>query len=191
MNKTVILTLLCIVYFLASAYPAEETKQKTLTGIEVLSGFGSSNLHRQSTYKVIPLSLSFDFNLKNLARKITIKQLLQFQLESFLSPVYSPKANLETGATFWLKAGLFPETWKLQPYFKVGLGLLYMTMHTFEQSTQFNFTEQGGLGFHYYLTQNTAFTLEGRYRHVSNAAIKEPNRGINAYFVNTGISYRF
>jgi predicted porin len=87
--------------------------------------------------------------------------------------------------------GLVPETWKFQPYFKLGAGLLYMTLHTREQSTQFNFTEQCALGIHYYFTKNTAFTLEGRWRHLSNSGIKHPNHGINTCFINTGVSYKF
>jgi predicted porin len=66
-----------------------------------------------------------------------------------------------------------------------------MTQHTREQSTQFNFTEQTGIGIHYFFRKNTAFTLQGRYRHLSNASIKHPNTGINTQFVIAGFSYQF
>jgi hypothetical protein len=66
-----------------------------------------------------------------------------------------------------------------------------MTLHTRQQSTQFNFTEHLGAGMHYFFGKNTAFTLEGRARHLSNASIKEPNKGIDSYFVLAGILYQF
>ena len=122
---------------------------------------------------------------------LDLKQLLQFQIEQFIGFITSPRNNFETGTNFWLKIGFFPDTWKFQPYGKVGSGLDYMTLHTRDQSTQINFTEQFALGMHYYITENTAFTLESRMRHLSNCGIKEPNHGINSYSLLTGISYKF
>jgi len=195
MRKTIVLLLLSgFIFFLSNASLAEETDQKSLVGVEFLTGFGWSKLtHDQGNYNMVPLSVAFDFNLKNLTKKINFnpEQLLEFQIEPFLGFISSPKNNFETGTVFWLKLGFFPATWKFQPYAKLGAGLDYMTLHTREQSTRFNFTEQGALGMHYYFTANTAFTLEGRWRHLSNAGISEPNHGINTYSVNTGIAYKF
>ncbi len=172
---------------------AKETKTKSLESIDILTGFGWGKLKEKGNHNLIPFSIAFNFNLKNLTQKINFKPraLMQFQLEPFLSLVTRPDNNIETGASFWLKMGLLPETSKFQPYFKLGAGLLYMTQHTREQATQFNFTEQLALGMHYYFCKNTALTLEGRWRHLSNSSIKHPNHGINTYFVLTGISYRF
>lgn len=174
--------------------PVESAKKGSLQAIEVLTGFSWGNLvNGQKNYNFIPISVSFDFNLKELTKKIKFnpKQLLQFQIEPFLGFISSPKSNFEGGTNFWLKIGLFPDDWKIQPYGKIGVGLDYMTLHTQEQSTQFNFTEQAGLGLHYYFTKNTALTVEGRMRHLSNASIKQPNHGINSYYGLAGISYRF
>jgi opacity protein-like surface antigen len=69
--------------------------------------------------------------------------------------------------------------------------MLYMTQHTLEQGTQFNFLEQGAAGAHYYLNNNLAITADYRFRHVSNAGIDEPNGGINTSFFLLGATYRF
>jgi predicted porin len=69
--------------------------------------------------------------------------------------------------------------------------MVYMTNHTPEQSTQFNFISSGGFGAHYFFTKNTALTLEGRIRHLSNAGIKQPNHGINTYLALAGIAYKY
>ena len=172
----------------------EEKNPKTFEGIEFLAGFSSGELTRgQRSYMMAPVSVAFDFNLKNLTKKLGFNpvQLLQFQIEQFLGLITSPKNNLETGTILWLKMGFFPDTWKFQPYAKLGVGLNYMTAHIRDQSTQFDFTEQAALGMHYYFTKNTALTLEGRIRHLSNAGIKEPNHGFNSYSLLTGVSYRF
>lgn len=194
MKKTVILAaLLGFVFFSASVSSAEETKQENLRGIEFLTGFGWGKLKGQAGYNLVPFSVAFDFDLKGLAEKINFepKQLLQFQIEPFIGFISRPRNDLETGTIFWLKMGFTPETWKFQPYAKLGAGLDYMSLHTREQSTQFNFTEQCALGLHYFFAANTAFTLEGRWRHLSNSGISEPNHGINSYSINSGIAYRF
>ena len=196
MKKNITLVLLSGFIFLFSgmSLAAQETQSKNLEAIEFLSGFGWGKLTwNQGNYNMVPLSVAFDFNLKNLTQKINFNpaQLLQLQIEPFLGYITSPKNNFETGMIFWLKMGLLPETSKFQPYGKLGVGLDYMTLHTREQSTQFNFTEQCSLGMHYYFTAHTAFTLEGRWRHLSNSGISEPNHGINSYPVNTGIAYKF
>jgi len=182
---------LILILALHSLCSAQENK--TLVGIDILTGFGWGKLRAQDNYKLTPLSVAFSFDLKPLVQKIKLnpKSLIHLQVEPFLNTVNDPRSNLETGASFWLKLGLLGEESKLQPYFKIGAGLLYMTQHTREQATQFNFTEQIGVGTHYYFSKNTALTLEGRWRHLSNAGIKHPNQGINTYFVLTGISYKF
>jgi hypothetical protein len=172
---------------------AGEAKPKCFEGVEYLSGFAWGKLHAKKSYHLVPFIVDFDFDLKPLTKKLNFNpsQLLQFQLEPFISLVTNPDTNIETGTSFLLKMGILPQTWKFQPYIKAGVGMVYMTQHTKEQSTQFNFIEQGGLGFHYFFRKNTAFTLEGRFRHLSNAGIDHPNTGINTYFAVAGITQRF
>ncbi|MCX5701974.1 MAG: acyloxyacyl hydrolase [Candidatus Omnitrophica bacterium] len=168
-------------------------KSKNIQGIEFLTGYGLAKLDLQGSYRVIPLFIDFDFDLKTLTQKIGINPpgLLQFVLEPFLFYAFDPHSNAEIGNNFLLKIGFLPMDAKLQPYFKGGLGLLYMSQHTREQSTQFNFNEHAGIGIHYFFKKNTAFTLEYRYRHASNAGIKQPNSGINTNFIICGISQSF
>ncbi len=171
----------------------EKLKPKCLEAVEFLSGFGWGKLRAKESYHLNPFIVGFDFNLKKLTQKFNFNppQLIQFQVEPFISFVSSPDANVEIGTSFALKVGILPQTAKFQPYLKTSLGMLYMSQHTNEQATQFNFIEYGGLGLHYFFRKGTAFTLEGRYRHLSNSGIDHPNQGINTYFVVAGISYQF
>ncbi len=141
----------------------------------------------------MPLALDFDFNIKPLTKKVGLNPpgLVQFQIEPFLSFVIQPEANIEVGNSFLLKLGLLPETSKFQPYIKSGVGMIWMSQHTLDQSTQFNFLLHFGSGLHYFFSKENAFTLEYRFRHLSNASIKQPNRGIDAHSALLGLTRLF
>ena len=168
-------------------------KPKPFTGIEFLTGYGLAKLHSQGSYRITPLFIDLDVNLKpSLPRKLsTYPGLVQFVYEPFVSYAFQPDTNIEVGNNFLLKIVILPETSRFQPYLKGGVGFLYMSQHSSEQSTQFNFNEYGGIGMHYFFKKDIAFTLEYRYRHISNGDIKRPNSGINSNFVLCGVSLLF
>jgi hypothetical protein len=168
-------------------------KPKYLSGIDFLTGFGWGKLKDQGKYQLIPFKVAFNFDFKHLFPNLSAKwrPLFQFQVGPYLAFIYEPHSNAEIGTSFSLKLGLLPETSKFQPYIKAGTGMVYMTQHTREQSTQFNFIDHGGLGMHYFFNKEAAFTLEGCYRHLSNAGIDHPNHGINTYFATAGITKKF
>jgi len=191
MKKYLFLTLVVLFLISNSAHAEEETR--TFQGIEVLTGYAWGDLKRDKEYCLYPLILDLDFNLKKLTQKIGLNPpiLMQFQLEPYISGVSSPNANVEVGSGFALKFGILPESFAIQPYIKAAAGVLYMSQHTIEQSTQFNFYEYGGAGAHWYFNKNWGLTVEYRFRHLSNSGIKQPNSGINNQFALGGISYKF
>ena len=97
---------------------------------------------------------------------------------------------MEFGLAFLIKYG-FPFTEKLYPFIEVGTGPYYMTWSTNTQSTQFNFDSQAGLGILYFFENHWAVNTAFRYRHVSNAAIKKPNGGIESLVSLLGFSYYY
>jgi len=194
MRKIILLLTLGLALTLSKlSFADEEPKTKTLQGVEVLTGFGWGKLQGKDNYNLVPISVAFNFDLKPITQKmkLNLKQSFQFQIEPFFGIVTQPESNIETGTSLWLKMGLVPDSWRLQPYAKIGAGIAYMTQHTNEQGTQFNFIEHVGAGLEYSLTKNTSLIIEGRWRHLSNASIKDPNHGINSYFALTGVSYKF
>lgn len=172
---------------------AGASKEKSLVAVEFLTGYSWGDLKRKEDYSFHPFLVAFDFNLKPLTKKIGFnpRSLVQFQIEPFLGYISSPDSNFEMGTSFFFKFGFLPQTSKIQPYIKAGVGLDYMTLHTREQSTQFNFISTGAVGTHIFFKKNVALTLEGRYRHLSNASIDDPNTGINTYWGTVGILYQF
>jgi hypothetical protein len=170
-----------------------EEQPKNLQGIEFLLGYNRGELSQKQDYRFINFAVALDFNLKSLTRKIGFNPacLVQFQIEPFLGFVVQPESNIEAGTSFLFKLGLLPETWKFQPYIKGGTGMVLMSQHTLEQSTQFNFISSAGAGLHYFFKQGAAFTLEYRFRHTSNASMKQPNRGIDTHSYLFGITHLF
>lgn len=164
----------------------------TLKSIEVMGGYFSTSIREREDYQVIPLFISFGFSLKSLEEKIGFnpKGILEFQIEPFLNPVLSPENNLELGVSFFFKY-IFPLNKKVAPYIKMGAGPSYLTQHLREQGTQINFVEQVGAGISVFLKDNFSFNWEYRYRHLSNAGIKYPNKGVEAYLSLFGFSYFF
>jgi Lipid A 3-O-deacylase (PagL) len=161
--------------------------------MEVSSGFGKTQLDRKGDYILIPVIFDFDFDLKPFFNKKNVYPpgLFQFQIEPFVNLVTQPAMNMEIGNVFTLKFGILPESNRFQPYLKGGVGFVYMTQSTYEQSTLLNFLEQIGIGARYLLAKNKALTMEGFYRHVSNASISQPNAGISPLFLTLGFAYQF
>lgn len=177
----------------------EEAGPKLIEAVEVLSGYGWSRINAKNDhelkrdYDLYPIYIDFDFNFKNIIKKIGLNPpvAVLFQLEPYIAAVSSPNSNVEIGNSFMFKVGLVPEAWKFQPYVKAGAGMVWMSQHTREQSTQFNFIETGVVGAQYSLKNNISLLLEARMRHLSNAGIKQPNHGINSYFAVAGLSYKY
>ena len=194
-NKTIRKLLIgFLILVLSGAYSwAEKSSSKSLKSVDFLAGFSSGKLQVKGNYQSIPFIVDFNFDLKPLTSKIRFNppSAVQFCIEPYISPVITPDSNVEIGNMFMLKLGLVPEGKLIQPYLKAGIGMLYMTQHTREQGSQFNFAESGGMGVNYFFKKNIALTLEGRFRHLSNSGIAKPNHGINSFFVLSGITYRF
>lgn len=152
----------------------------------VYSGFQRGSLKEKDDYELVPAMLHFGFDLRPFFKNKS-EFVFEFLMEPFLNTVISPDYNIEIGNNFMLKFAL-PLNKRLYPYVEGGLGLAYLTQHTREQSTQFNFTNQAGLGITYLLRRNLALSLGYRFRHLSNASVARPNGGIDTDSVILGLS---
>lgn len=73
------------------------------------------------------------------------------------------------------------------PFFDGGEGIVLTTLDGEHIGGPFEFSSQFGGGLHYFYAAQDAVTIAARYRHISNAGIKEPNRGLNTLFITVGI----
>ena len=173
----------------SNAAPGKQESKGWLKELGIFSGYGSGSLKEQDRYELIPIIVQFGFDLKKTLAKAGFRPPGSFNLnvEPFLSFVAGPDKNMEVGCIFMLKYA-HPVTKKIRVYLEGGLGPVYITQHTREQSTQFNFADQAGAGFSFLLKDNLALSLGYRFRHISNASIKKPNGGINSDMVLCGVS---
>ncbi|MFH1768951.1 MAG: acyloxyacyl hydrolase [Candidatus Omnitrophota bacterium] len=164
-----------------------------LDHIEILSGYLEAPLRDEDDYRVIPLLAAFNFEVKSFIEEkinIKIKGDIHLAVEPFLNTVFSPDGNIEIGANFLCKY-TFPFSASIKPYIKGGLGVVYMSQHTREQSTQYNFLPQAGIGLYRFINPRTALSFEYRFRHLSNGSLERPNKGIDADLFLAGISFFF
>jgi len=174
----------CFIFCINTSYALE--------GVEVLSGFFEANLDNRDDYQGIPLLVSLNFDAKPTFSKIGInpKGRLEFLVEPFANTIISPDDNVEVGSDFLVKY-VFPLSDTIQPYFKGGLGALYMSQKTHEQGTKYNFLPQAGIGCHFFIKSDTAISVEYRYRHLSNNGFNDRNGGIDANMALAGVSFFF
>jgi len=177
----------------SDAAPPEEKPHTWLREIGFLTGYGSMNLHHESSnYEVIPLLPQFGFDINPLIKKLHIKPkgTVEGVIEPLMNVVTHPHANAEVGCSFFLKYSQKVIS-RIAPYIEAGVGMMYSTQHTHEQGTQYNFLTQAGAGIHFFLTTHVALTTGYRFRHFSNAGIDDDNEGINHHFGLVGVSYFF
>jgi len=198
-NKKIGITVIISILFLSItnlSYCATQSDQSQDTAYTrefgVFTGWARGDLKTQDNYEMIPLHLQIGFDITSYFNKINIrpKGNIKFIVEPFLSTIVSPRSNIEVGNNFILKY-CHPITRKVSMYFEGGLGIMFTSLHTFEQGTQFNFTEQFGTGFSYLFSKNKAINFGYRYRHFSNAGIKEPNAGIDMHYFLCGVSISY
>ena len=178
----------------------------TLKEIGILTGYGASKATDKDDYVTIPIfmrlgidcdkfGLGFSDWIERGARGIFHKDfrpagMTEFLIEPFLAYVPSPDRNMEGGLIIAFKYE-WPLTERFHPYIWNGGGVMYITQHLREQSTQWNFTPQMGAGFIYFLDKNKALNVEYRHRHFSNADTNFPNDGVNQGFISVGISWQY
>ncbi len=68
---------------------------------------------------------------------------------------------------------------RLIPYASLSLGMVYLDVPRQVQGTRYNFIINTAVGAQYFISGNWTIGAECRFMHLSNAGIKEPNRGQN------------
>lgn len=187
--------------------PSRSVKDNpTLKEIGILTGYASSKATDKDDYVTIPIflrlgidcdkfGLGFSDWIERGARDIFHKNfrpagMTEFLIEPFLAYVPSPDSNMEGGLIIAFKYE-WPLTQRFHPYIWNGGGVMYTTQHLREQSTQWNFTPQIGLGFSYLIDKNKTFNMEYRHRHFSNADTNFPNDGVNQRFISFGFTWQY
>ena len=68
-------------------------------------------------------------------------------------------------------------------------GIVLTTLDEMNLGGPFEFSSQGGGGIQWFFNRQYALTLDARYRHISNAGIKDQNSGLNTLFIGISIGH--
>ena len=175
--------------------PNAETEEshQWLSSFSLMTGYGVAPLDKNnSDYEIIPILPQFGFDINPLAEKLHIKPkgILEFVVEPVMNVIVNPGTNAEVGCSFFLKYSQKISS-RIAPYVEGGVGMIYSSLSTHEQGTEYNFISHAGLGIQFFLNKHFALTGGYRFRHLSNADIDKQNKGIDHHFGMIGLSYYF
>ncbi|MFQ5846316.1 MAG: acyloxyacyl hydrolase [Candidatus Methylomirabilales bacterium] len=103
---------------------------------------------------------------------------------------FEPEDGFAGGITAMFRYNFLPKGGgNFIPFVEFGAGIIFLDIGLKSQQDGFNFTPQGGVGFHYFVSERTAFTGEWRFHHISNAGIHSDNDGINDSLLMIGVSF--
>ena len=153
-------------------------------------GYGSGGLSSED-YETMLLVWHLGFDLKCLFPELKDHSgSLSGFLEPKINPVLSPRNDVEFGIGVGLKY-MHPLTESLSGYVMASVGPHFITVQTPDQANGFIFFDTASLGLSFFLTPKTAVNLEYRFRHMSNAGIKQPNNGVNIHMIAIGYTMFF
>ena len=154
----------------------------------VLTGFGHAQI-AEGGYDTIPLVFHAGMDLgKWVPAARRTDGLFTLYVEPQVNAVTKPDHDLEFGFSIGLQY-MHPVTDRWFVHACAASGVLYITVETSDQSRKWNFSSQAGAGGYYFFRKETALNVGYRFRHVSNADLREPNRGIDSHFLVAGIVF--
>ncbi len=119
----------------------------------------------------------------------------EFLLEGFYGTIYQGPGNALGGATLQLRYNFVQPETRWVPYFQIGAGGVYSDMYKDRArstvGSAVNFNLQSAVGLRYLVNDKWAVSLEGGYRHISNAGFSNRNAGMNSVGAQLGLSYFF
>jgi hypothetical protein len=119
----------------------------------------------------------------------------EFLAEVFGGGIFQGPGNVEAGATLFLRYNFIQPHARVIPYMQIGGGGVYTDISETKShglvSLPVEFNLQGTGGVRFMLNQRCSFILEAGYRHISNASIKLPNRGVDSVGGDLGFGFFF
>jgi len=194
-HSIILLTAAAILLALPLGAFGDQTESGFLTKLSLTEstfvvGYGRGSVS-EGACEHVTLIWHLGFDLKRLFTRLQDHHgTLSFALEPKINPVLNPDTDVEIGISFGLKYRYpISETWSVYGLGTVGPHLI--TVQTKDQANGLVFFDTVGAGFSFFLTKKSAVDLEYRFRHASNAGIKEPNGGIDSHIVAIGYSLFF
>ncbi|NTU92392.1 MAG: acyloxyacyl hydrolase [Chlorobiaceae bacterium] len=156
------------------------------------SGYAWGGMVRTGeSLEVVPAYVRVGFDINPLFGMQESASTLQLAFEPFVNTIIEPDEGVEAGLNVFIRY-LHPLTSSVKLVAEMGSGPVYLSIDTREQGDAgLNFLNQFGLGAQVALGERSALTMGYRFRHLSNASISSPNRGINSDAIMISYSIRY
>jgi len=159
----------------------------TLSAQEINLGIPIIQEKLPEGYSYNPLFLTARFPLFDQKEKR-----LQYYIEPQLAISFPPK-GVSTAFEFGSNLGLQYRIWegkKQHLQGAVGVGPHYTSLETSIQHKGFLFSDNIEVAYYQQVQPNWGFQIKGRFRHLSNANLFKPNKGLDNLFLMVGINWR-
>ncbi len=187
-----ILLLICVIVLSVSSYGQSEGSYITQKSRGILLGAGFHNELLPENYHYQLYQFIYNYSIPILNQENITKHNLLVQFEPQLNPVFlsGKKMEIETGINVGL---IYNFRLSKNLLFDVGItsGLHFISINTTLQARGFIFSDNLILGLSKRIKgkkDDWEVVLQTRFRHISNAGIKEPNTGIDNFIFYLGIS---
>jgi hypothetical protein len=180
-----ILLLAVFVLFLQTIRAQENQGLQRFKTKGFLVGYGKA-VNKETNYKIIYLAGDFSWSFKKYPKK---NFFAAWYFEPQVNPVRSNRPwDIEFGTNLGIRT-----YWKINNgfyfYQMLGSGPHFITADVKRQAKGFIFSDNAALGFMRSLEKKNLFiNMQLRWRHISNAGLKDPNGGVDSWNVFVGIS---
>ncbi len=156
----------------------------------LILGYGSGII-RKVDYETALVILHLGVNLDKYFPSLkSYEGRLYFYIEPQFNPVLNSGSDYELGLGLGIQYQ-YPINDKLSAYCRAGISPHYITIETIYQANGFIFSDLVGAGVYYRMTDSSAVNLGFWFRHMSNAAMKKPNDGVNSFIGVIGYTFFF
>lgn len=114
---------------------------------------------------------------------------LRWVVEGWLAAVTDGQDAVEVGVSPLVLKIDYDAGQRFVPFGIGGVGAMYTGLQGQDLGGPFEFASFIGVGLHAFVTDTMAITFQWDIRHISNAGIKVPNRGLNTNFFLIGLEW--
>jgi hypothetical protein len=157
-----------------------------LQELAVNTGYGFSE---RGNVQVVPLYARFAWLFPDVIDEPLARHNVNFKwfLEPWIAGVTNHQDAIEVGITpIGLKLE-YDAGQQVVPFLIAGTGAMYTGLQGLQLGGPFEFASFGGAGIELFLTDTLAMSFQWRWRHISNAGLEDPNRGLDTQFVLIGL----
>ena len=167
---------------------AAQGSRSGLQEVGVMSGYGWSD---RDNVQFGPLFVHFGWFLPDVIDEplSRVGLNLKWVVEPWVAGVTNHQNAIEFGVSPLLFKLDYDRGQRVVPFFFGGEGVLYTGLQGIDISGPFEFSSFAGGGLHFFLTDQWSLSVSYRLRHISNAGISHPNRGLNTNFVLLGLAH--